>query len=826
MNDLQRDRLLTSLPPHLAERIRLLGDRPMATHGEFVLYWMHHAVRGHENPALDAAIWLANALRLPVLVYQGLGGRHRFNSDRHHTFVLEGARDAHRELKAKGLRAVLHLAERLDRPSPLGGLADRAAAVVVEDYPAPPFPAWTERLAQRSPAPVVAVDCCCLVPMQAQPKRFSRAFDFRRSNQRELERRLPLPWPEITPAAPAWSDGGLGFDPLDLEQADITEVCARCAIDHGVPAVPHTPGGSRAGYARWEAFRDQGLRAYARERNDAAIEWPRGVSRLSPYLHHGQVSPFRIAREAHAVGGDGAEKFLDELLVWRELAFNFCFHTKDPERIEALPDWAQATLREHASDPRPVILDPESLARSRTGDALWDLAQTSLRIHGELHNNVRMTWAKAIIPWRPDPQAALDSLIELNHRYALDGSDPNSYGGLLWSLGLFDRPFPDAPVTGTLRGRSTTTHARRLDLPRYAQRVSRPATGRAQVVAVIGAGIAGLSAARTLQDQGHRVTVFEKARGTGGRASTRRIGELAFDHGAQYFTARDPVFRRAVAAWQERGVVSVWHGRLGTVSDGRITPMSDGRERFVAVPGMSALARHLASDLAVRTGVRAAPPERRDGRWHLRSDAGETLGAFDLLIVAAPAPQARDLLGPSAPKLADRAAAVTYAPVWALMLSFASDPPLPYDGLFFDRCPIAWAARNSSKPGRRGNTWVIHASPDWTRARLDVPAEAIAAELTSALATHAGIDPTAVTGQTAHRWLYSLAENPLDTGALWEPDLGLAVCGDWCLGARIEAAYLSGQAAAGRVLGHLASDTRAAEARQPAHTANAKSVGG
>jgi hypothetical protein len=147
MNDLPWDRILTLLPPHLAERIRLLGDRPIAPHGELVLYWMHHAVRGHENPALDAAIWLANALRLPVLVYQGLGGRNRFNSDRHHTFILEGARDAHQELKAKGPRAVFHLADRLDPPSPLGGLGDRAASVVVEDYPAPPFPAWTERLA-------------------------------------------------------------------------------------------------------------------------------------------------------------------------------------------------------------------------------------------------------------------------------------------------------------------------------------------------------------------------------------------------------------------------------------------------------------------------------------------------------------------------------------------------------------------------------------------------------------------------------------------------------------------------------------------------------
>ena len=146
------------------------------------------------------------------------------------------------------------------------------------------------------------------------------------------------------------------------------------------------------------------------------------------------------------------------------------------------------------------------------------------------------------------------------------------------------------------------------------------------------------------------------------------------------------------------------------------------------------------------------------------------------------------------------------------MLSFAADPTLPYDGVFFDRGPIAWAARNSSKPGRWGNTWVVHATSDWTRTRLDAPAEAIAAELISALAAHTGIDPSAVTEQSAHRWLYSRVENPLDAGTLWEPDMGLAVCGDWCQGARIEGAYVSGQAAAGRVLGHLAAEARVAGA--------------
>ena len=244
----------------------------------------------------------------------------------------------------------------------------------------------------------------------------------------------------------------------------------RCGDTRIPPWTPRfsSPGGSTAGYHRWEQFKRHGLQNYARTRNDAAVAFPAGVSRMSAYLHHGQVSPFRIAREAASAKAEGADKFLDEMLIWRELAHNFCFYHRLPGAIDALPAWAAKTLADHRRDLRQSVYTWEQMARATTGDPLWDAAQKSLLIHGELHNNLRMTWGKAILQWTRSPEEALQMMIDLNHRYALDGSDPNSYGGILWCLGLFDRPFQsEKPVIGTLRPRSTRSHAARLDLRKY-----------------------------------------------------------------------------------------------------------------------------------------------------------------------------------------------------------------------------------------------------------------------------------------------------------------------------------------------------------------------
>lgn len=801
LRELADSRLITGLPPQLHERSRWLAERAVNSAGDLVLYWMHHAVRGHDNPALDVALTLAGRLGLPLLVYQDLGGA-PYDNDRHYTFVLQGARDAQRELRQRGISAVFHLDRQDDRPCPLHRLARRAALIVVEDHPAPPFRASNRRLAKRANGPVIAVDCCCLVPMQTLPRRFDSAVDFRRATAVQFTERVARAWPRIEASATPF-DGGLDFVPLDLQRTDIAAACAACAIDHSVPPVAHTPGGSHAGYAQWQILRDQGLCAHVSARDNATAARPQSLSRLPAYLHHGHVSPFRIAHEARQVEGEGAEKFLDELLVWRELAYNFYFFTANRLNTKALPWWAQAMLQANAGDERPQPIDTESLARSCSGDPHWDLAQTSLRIHGELHNDQKMTWGKASALQRHGVQAALGALIELNRRYALDGSDPSSCHGLLRAFGLFDSPLRELPPARTSHDHSRAAYACRPNVEADRGRMIQPSTGRALRVAVIGAGVSGLTAARTLHDQGHRVSVFEKSRGVGGRAATRRIGDISFDHGAQYFTADDVRFRRAVDAWRARGLVEAWQGRIGLATGGHVEASPDTRERFVGVPGMSAIGKHLAAGLSIHRGVLVAPPRYSRSQWQLHSQAGEALGEFDALIVAAPAPQAQLLLTPGAPHLAQRAAEVVCAPAWALMLSLSAEPEWPCDGLFFEGGEIAWAARNSSKPGRSGHTLVIHAAADWTRAHLDISAEQAADQLTLAFATCTGGDIGSVVARSAHRWLYSLVENPLDVGALWDSDLRLAVCGDWCQGARIEGAFLSGQAAAGHLMRDL-----------------------
>ncbi len=796
------------LPERIQERLRRIGDRE-ETRGDadFVLYWMGTAARGHENPALGTAIGIANKLGLPVFVYHPISESHPYASDRHHTFMLEGARDVQQELKARGIGYACHLQREGHRGNHLTALARRAAAVVTEDMPVEPWSRWTHALAQTVKTPVLAVDTDCVVPMRLVGRLYDRAYKYRNATEDQRAARIDEPWPDLEPDADVHMPDDLPFEPVDLKDAAIPDLVAACEIDHGVGPVPHTEGGAEAGYERWETFREDGLDSYHGTRNNPTLL--NGVSRLSAYLHHGHISPFRLARQASARDSKGAGKFIDELITWREMAHHFCFYDSDYGTVDSFPEWAIETLREHASDPRPELYDWETLARAKTDDPLWNLCQRSLIQQGELHNNVRMTWSKKLLEWTPDLETALAMALDLNHRYALDGCDPNSYLGIQWTYGAFDRPYDkDRDIIGKVRPRDTSWHAGRIDMEAYESIVTRPLSEDLPKVAVIGAGLAGLSCARTLQDHGLEVEVFDKSRGSGGRASTRRAQaddgrEVQFDHGAQYFTSRDDIFQLHVDAWAYRGVVDEWEPELVVIDDDGIAPKESTTTRWVGQPSMSTVTSHLAEDLDPRFGTRIERVEPADGdRWTLSTEDGETAGPFDVVVTTAPPAQSAELLTGTDASFLDELSSIQLQPTWALMLGFDEPLDVDFDAAFVNTGPLSWVARDSSKPGRDGHNWTIHASSEWSAEHVELSFEEAASRLLQAFADTLEVTLPETSYARAHRWRYAQAEDAREEGCLADVDRGLLACGDWANGSRIEGAFLSGRAAAGRILGN------------------------
>jgi predicted NAD/FAD-dependent oxidoreductase len=319
-------------------------------------------------------------------------------------------------------------------------------------------------------------------------------------------------------------------------------------------------------------------------------------------------------------------------------------------------------------------------------------------------------------------------------------------------------------------------------------------------VAVIGAGLAGLTAARVLSERGYPVTVYDKGRGVGGRTSTRREGDYVFDHGCQFLTVHDERFRRYVEAWSEQGQASVWSVRLASCEHGVITSLHDETSRWVGVPGMNALAKHLADGLDVELGVRVSALSFGAAGWSLVSDQPLVDADHEIVIVAVPVEQALPLLAGSASQRA-AAATVRMQPCWAVMLAFDYDLELPFDAAFLRGGPVAWVSNNGSKPGRpAAECWVLHASPVWSREHLDATPEHVIEQLTAAFFDATGHKPVPATLALAHRWRYASPENPLSVGCLWDAEHGLGVCGDWCHSARAEGAFLSGLQLAERIL--------------------------
>lgn len=474
-------------------RIRALNARAIAPERAFVLYWMTSARRATANFALDRAIEHARTLKRPLVVLEPLRVDYRWASDRLHTFVIEGMAENEAAFATQPVTYYPYLEPEAGAGRGLlRALAAHACVVVADDSPAFFLPRMLAAAAAQVDVALEAVDGIGLIPLRATDHAYPTAYAFRRFVHPWLARHgAPMPSRDPfrgvrLPALATLPKEITARWPAAAALDDPAAIVARLPIDHTVPAAP-IRGGHGAAERALYSFIDRGLDAYERDRNDPDAA---GASGFSPYLHFGHLGTHEVVAEmiAHDVwtpamietaargsragwGGGAAGAFLDQLVTWREIGFNMCVHESAYAEYDSLPEWARRTLDEHAEDPREFRYTLDEFADSATHDPLWNAAQRELRTTGAMHNYLRMLWGKKILEWTRSPREALAVMVELNNRYALDGRDPNSYSGIFWTLGRYDRAWgPVRPVFGKIRFMSSANTKRKLNVKRYLER--------------------------------------------------------------------------------------------------------------------------------------------------------------------------------------------------------------------------------------------------------------------------------------------------------------------------------------------------------------------
>ena len=459
----------------LAEDPRVLVRRGGALRrdGSAIVYWMQRAVRVRDNPALDVAIRAANELCVPPVIYFGVISNYPHANLRHYHFLQQGLRDVAEEAAALEVEFVVRRA-----PATLEAFLEevRAALLIGDENPCREPERWRQVLAKRLKIPYWTVDADVVAPSRVFGRSFALLHHFRPHLRAELPKYLPDSPPErvhpnfrLRKKMERFSlarDITAGFD----------------ALDRTVRPVDTFEGGTRAALRLLDEFTGGKLADYDRARNHPEID---GTSRLSPYLHFGNIAPAAIAAavkraaQEKKIASASVDRFLEQLIGWRELAVLFVRHEPHYDNWQCAAPWARKTLLEHAGDPRPYRYGFAQLERAETHDDLWNAAQRQMVDTGWMHNTLRMYWAKKILEWAPVPATAFDWAVILNDRYELDGRDPNGYAGIAWAIaGRLDRPWFNRPVFGLIRPMTGASMRRKFDTEAYIRQQGGAEEGR------------------------------------------------------------------------------------------------------------------------------------------------------------------------------------------------------------------------------------------------------------------------------------------------------------------------------------------------------------
>jgi deoxyribodipyrimidine photo-lyase len=466
------------------ERIRAWNGYGRDPDGACVVYWMARAQRASHNLALDTAIETANALGIGLVVLLNLSAGPPENDVRHVRHMLGAVAEL-----AKGVvgRGAAFAVRGYDAPGTLSAALARLrpAVVVTDDDAMPHARAARQRVAASLPVALVSVEADVVVPTCVSGKREHAARTLRPKVQRVLERyatelgaartrlRMRVLETLATPQGVAIWHGA-----HELPDAAWVERTAAAAARSGIPDLagrtPH-PTGTAAARRRLRSFVTDHLASYDTARNQPHLDL--GTSGLSTPLHYGHISPHEVlaaVRDAAPMLA-ATEAFVEQLVVRRELAWNYALHTPDCRSYTSLPEWARASLERHAGDPRPAIHTEAEMAAAATRDPLWNAAQRQMLDTGLMHGYLRMYWAKQILTWTSTPQQAFDIALRLHDRYSVDGRDPNSVVGVAWAIGgVHDRPWPERHIFGTVRAMTFASTRRKFDSGAYVDRWGEP----------------------------------------------------------------------------------------------------------------------------------------------------------------------------------------------------------------------------------------------------------------------------------------------------------------------------------------------------------------
>ncbi len=447
LKDIQKERISRSNSEDVGE-------------GDFVVYWMQRAQRVEYNHALEYAVERANELDKTLLVFLGITDEFKDANLRHYRFMLEGLKETKDQLEERGIKLVIK------HEHPRDGvvkLEEKASLVVVDKAYLDFLREWRDEVADELNIPLIEVETDLIVPVEEASSKEEYAA---RTIRPKIEDVLDKYMKEVEERELVNFSLELDFDTFEIDnlEADLSKL----DIDESVKAVESYKGGTSEAKKHLEEFLEHKLGGYGEYSNDPAKDY---LSNISPYLHFGQISPLYVALKVKEKGGPGVDEYLEQLIIRRELAYNFVYYSDDYRSLACVPDWAQETLEKHSEDEREYVYSREEFENAETHDEYWNAAQEEMVKTGKMHGYMRMYWGKKILEWSQTPEEAFETALYLNNKYELDGRDPNGFAGVAWCFGKHDQGWKEREVYGKVRYMNANGLERKFEIERYVKKV-------------------------------------------------------------------------------------------------------------------------------------------------------------------------------------------------------------------------------------------------------------------------------------------------------------------------------------------------------------------